>query len=187
MEPYRCARLTVPMDYHRPLNASKDNPKVHIALLLVPGIHKGSQVSTSPLLLNPGGPGGSGTLIALVLGSRIQEIVGSDQDVIGFDPRGIGATTPRTDCFAYPYEGFGALEEEDYARGNFHRITWRNDGRAIGTVNSSSTSLQKLDVRARTIAKLCEEKDSINGKDSIFKFVHTPSVATDSTQNSFST
>jgi hypothetical protein len=58
---FKCARLTVPMDYNRPLNASWDNPKVHIALLLVPGAHNGpKKASTSPLLLNPGGPGGSG-------------------------------------------------------------------------------------------------------------------------------
>jgi pimeloyl-ACP methyl ester carboxylesterase len=182
MEPYRCARLTVPMDYHRPLNASKDNPKVHIALLLVPGIHTESEVSKSPMLLNPGGPGGSGTSIALLLGEHIQTIVGLDQDVIGFDPRGIGATTPRTDCFSYSYEGLETSEEEDYARGNFHRMLWGNAGRAIGTVNSSSASLQTLDARAKTVAKLCEEKDSLNGKDSIFKYVHTPSVARDSTQ-----
>jgi len=49
------------MDYHRPLNESKEHPKVHIALTMSPGKHKGSKkYSTSPLLLNPGGPGGSG-------------------------------------------------------------------------------------------------------------------------------
>jgi hypothetical protein len=43
------------MDYNRPLNASKANPKVHIGLILVPGIHTGSEkASKSPLLLNPG-------------------------------------------------------------------------------------------------------------------------------------
>lgn len=179
MEPYKCARLTVPMDYHRPLNASKDNPKVHIALLLVPGKHTESKVSKSPMLLNPGGPGGSGTSFALIVGERIQSIVGYDQDIIGFDPRGIAATTPRADCFSYPYEDSEITEEEDYARGNFHRMLWQNAGRTIGIVNSSSASLQKLDTRARTIAKLCEEKDSLHQNESIFKYAHTPSVARD--------
>ena len=36
-----------------------------------------------------------------------------------------------------------------------------------------------LDTRARSLAKLCQEKDSLNGKDSILKYVHTPSVARD--------
>ena len=116
------------MDYHRPLNASKDNPKVHLALLLVPGkSSRANNFSTSPLILNPGGPGGSGVLMAAGFGPRIHSIVGENQDVIGFDPRGIGATTPRADCFSYPRERHGTdtepdPEQEDYAGGNFHRM-----------------------------------------------------------------
>jgi len=175
----------VPMDYNRPLNASDDNPKVHIALLMVPGKHTGSQnYSTSPLLLNPGGPGGSGFMIALALGDKIQKIVGEDQDVIGFDPRGIGATMPRADCFSYPLEEADAetsfnTDKEDYVGGNFHRMMWSLSGKEIGLVNSSSRSLHKLDTRARALAKLCTEKDSLYGKDSILKYAHTPSVARD--------
>ena len=83
------------MDYHRPLNESEDNPQVHIALLLVPGKHEGpKKFSKSPLLLNPGGPGGSGVTFALGFGDRIHKIVGEDQDVIGFDPRGIEQRLP---------------------------------------------------------------------------------------------
>jgi pimeloyl-ACP methyl ester carboxylesterase len=165
------------MDYHRPLNALENNPMVHIALLLAPGNHNGSEEhSKSPLLLNPGGPGGSGTLFALAFGERIHYLVGEDQDVIGFDPRGIGSTTPRADCFSYRDEYLG---DEGYQRGNLHRIMWQMAGRDIGNVNSSADSLYKLDTRARTIAKLCEEKDSVDGKDSILKYAHTPSVAQD--------
>jgi hypothetical protein len=70
------------MDYHRPLNESADNPKVHVALVLVPGKHTGpKKFSTSPLMLNPGGPGGSGALFALGFGDQIHKIVGEDQDV----------------------------------------------------------------------------------------------------------
>lgn len=179
-----CARLTVPMDYHRPLNTSKDNPKVHIALLMVPGKHGPQNYSTSPLLLNPGGPGGSGVMLAAGYGSRIQQIIGEDRDIIGFDPRGIGSTTPRADCYAYPKDGFppndgSDLRLEDYARGSYHRFLWNLQSKEIGLVNSTTDSLRKLDVRARSVARLCEEKDSYYGKDSIFKYAHTPSVARD--------
>lgn len=171
------------MDYHRPLNASSNNPKVHIALLMIPGANSSPQkASVSPLLLNPGGPGGSGVAIAISMGRQIQKIVGEDQDIIGFDPRGIGATVPRTDCFSYPYEDsmvFHEIEEEDYARGWFHRMLWVMQYREVGLVNSTPSSLQQLDTRARTVAKLCQEKDDIAGKDSILKYAHTPSVARD--------
>ncbi|ESZ96084.1 hypothetical protein SBOR_3561 [Sclerotinia borealis F-4128] len=175
---FSCARLTVPMDYHRPLNESDDNPKVHIALVLLPGNHTGDRnFSKSPLLLNPGGPGGSGTIFALVAGRLVQSIVGEDQDVIGFDPRGIGATTPRADCFSYggTYDGVG----DDQARGDYHRILFTATGAGIGIANSSSTALRHLDARAKTMAKLCAEKDSLSGKDSIFRHAGTPSVARD--------
>lgn len=176
------------MDYHRPLNESEDNPKVHVALLLVPGKHKGpKKFSASPMLLNPGGPGGSGVGIALALGQRIHALVGEDQDVIGFDPRGIGATTPRTDCFSYPIGWPNAPQTddtttgagEDYAKGNFNRLLWLTAGRAIGNVNSSSGSWQALDGRAKGNSKLCQAKDNIMGKDSIFRYVNTPNVVRD--------
>ncbi|PMD59534.1 alpha/beta-hydrolase [Hyaloscypha bicolor E] len=198
-EIFLCARLTVPMDYHRSLNASKDNPKVHIALTMLPGDnHTASKkYSKSPLLLNPGGPGGSGVGMVMGFGPRIHQIVGPDQDVIGFDPRGIGATTPRADCFSYPPYTPSAdsisnplateeslvlapdPEKEDYVRGLAHRLTWQLTGLEIGVVNSSSDSLKKLDVRARALAKLCGEKDGLYGKDSILRHIDTPSVARD--------
>ncbi|KAF7907726.1 uncharacterized protein EAF01_005312 [Botrytis porri] len=174
---FKCARLTVPMDYHRPLNESDDNPKVHIALILIPGNHTGDKFSESPLLLNPGGPGGSGTLFGLAAGPLIQNIVGGDQDVIGFDPRGIGATTPRADCFSYggTYDGVG----DDQARGDYHRLLFNTAGQAIGLANTSSTALRHLNARAKAMAKLCAEKDSLSGQSSIFRHAGTPSVARD--------
>jgi hypothetical protein len=75
-----CARLTVPLDYHRPLNASSQHPKVHLALLLRPGKHDGPQkFSNSPLLVNPGGPGGSGTMFIGLFGSYVQDIIDPGQ------------------------------------------------------------------------------------------------------------
>lgn len=162
------------MDYHRPLNASNTHPKVHVALILLPGT--GKKPSTSPLLLNPGGPGGSGVYIALALGKSLQAILGTDQDIIGFDPRGVGATTPRADCFGFPTEPGG---EDDYVEGHFHRSLWQVAGREIGLVNSSDVALQKVDVRARALGRQCGEKDAFNGKDSVFQYVSTPNVARD--------
>jgi pimeloyl-ACP methyl ester carboxylesterase len=175
------------MDYHRPLNESEDNPKVHVALLLVPGKHDGpKKFSTSPMLLNPGGPGGSGVSLALGFGERIHKLVGDDQDVIGFDPRGIGATTPRTDCYSYPIGWPSAQTEdtstgggEDYAKGNFNRLLWLTAGRQIGLINSSTGSWQSSNARAIGQAQLCQAKDAIMGNDSIFRYVNTPNVVRD--------
>jgi pimeloyl-ACP methyl ester carboxylesterase len=166
------------MDYNRSLDASPDNPKVHLALILVPGMHTGPQQhSTSPLLINPGGPGGSGVISAIAFGEMIQGVVGLDQDIIGFDPRGIGATTPSADCFSFPYND--ETEEEDRVKGQYHRLLWSLGAKEIGAVNTSNIALQKIDTRARALAKLCEQKDLLKGDDSIFRHISTPSVARD--------
>ncbi|RDW94622.1 hypothetical protein BP5796_00385 [Coleophoma crateriformis] len=178
--PFKCARLTVAMDYHRPLNQSPDHPKVNIALLMLPGKHSGSEkASKSPLLLNPGGPGGSGVAFLLGWASKLQVVLGDDQDYISFDPRGIGATTPRADCFAFPPTYSPDPDNENIALGFLHRQEWLLQGVEIGTVNSTSRALQKHDARSRTIGKLCQQKDALYGNDSILKYVHTPSVARD--------
>jgi pimeloyl-ACP methyl ester carboxylesterase len=170
------------MDYNRPLNASKDNPKVDIALLMVPGRNhtKSGKYSKSPLLLNPGGPGGSGVSFALLAGSGLQQIVGLDQDIVGFDPRGIGETTPVADCFAFPSDGKSKeLTGAEISRGYFHKFLWALSGQETGIVNTSVDSLEKIDVRDRAAAKLCQTKDALYGEDSILRHVSTPAVARD--------
>jgi hypothetical protein len=157
----------------------------HIGMILIPGIHTGSEkVSKSPLLVNPGGPGGSGFLLGLSAGRALQYIVGAlDQDVIGFDPRGILTTSPRTDCFSFPPQNYTSgsqgYDEEDYVQGSYHRFLWQQAGREVGLINSSSDALQKLDNRYRSVAKLCQTKDELYGGDSILKYAGTPNVARD--------
>ncbi|HKS43889.1 MAG TPA: alpha/beta hydrolase, partial [Amycolatopsis sp.] len=46
------------------------------------------------LLLNPGGPGGSGLALPVLLGSVAPQGLLDSYDLIGFDPRGVGMSTP---------------------------------------------------------------------------------------------
>ncbi|KAI0169695.1 alpha/beta-hydrolase [Hypoxylon sp. FL1284] len=173
-----CTRLTVPMDYRRPLNQSADNPKVHLALVMRPGSSRTqdpSSYSDSPLLLNPGGPGGSGVLLATASGLKLRGVVG-DRDIIGFDPRGVGATTPKADCFASPDDPYG-LDGRNVAYMN--RLGWVNSGHDVGIVNSSNVALGKLNARSKALGKLCKRVDEAAGDDSIFRYSNTPNVARD--------
>jgi pimeloyl-ACP methyl ester carboxylesterase len=86
-----CATTDVPLDYDRPGGATTG-----IALARVPAT-AANRVGT--VFVNPGGPGGSG--VGLVLGGFGEFLHGNLEgrfDVVGFDPRGVGASEP-LHCF----------------------------------------------------------------------------------------
>lgn len=89
-ERFDCARVEVPLDYAEP-----DGPRGQIALLRSKA--QGERIGS--LFVNPGGPGGSGMNMVAVMKAWETNVVGQRFDVIGFDPRGVGASTPRADCY----------------------------------------------------------------------------------------
>ncbi|KAF2491919.1 alpha/beta-hydrolase [Lophium mytilinum] len=173
------------MDYSRPLSISRRrHPKVHIAMVLIPGSNHTSaeHFSASPVLVNPGGPGGSGIDFARRSAKSLQALFGEDQDIIGFDPRGVGETWPKVDCFSFPSpkERLIASEppsEQEVLQGRFNAMLF--DISNPGLVNSSGNSLESLDVRWRAMSGLCKEKDDIYGENSILRHLSTPVVSRD--------
>ncbi|MGA5063726.1 alpha/beta hydrolase [Streptomyces exfoliatus] len=90
---YRCAALTVPMDYSRPADGRTFVLPVAKAVTAAPGKRVGS------LVLNPGGPGERGVRlikdgVADDLGRGVRERF----DVVSFDPRGVGESEPALTC-----------------------------------------------------------------------------------------
>ncbi|MPY33328.1 alpha/beta hydrolase [Streptomyces adustus] len=86
----QCASLKVPLDHANPRGR-----QISLALSRVPHTAKKYQ---GPLLVNPGGPGGSGLTLAGFVASSLPKAVAAQYDVIGFDPRGVGASKPALDC-----------------------------------------------------------------------------------------
>ncbi len=86
----QCASLKVPLDHSDPRGR-----KITLALSRVPHTAKTTQ---GPLLVNPGGPGGSGLTLAGFVASALPAKVAAQYDVIGFDPRGVGRSDPALDC-----------------------------------------------------------------------------------------
>lgn len=86
----RCAEIDVPLDYAEP-----DGETITLSLLKVPAVGSGQRAGS--LVVNPGGPGGSGIEYAanssLYFGSEVRQAF----DIVGFDPRGVGESTP-VDC-----------------------------------------------------------------------------------------
>ncbi len=80
-----CAELTVPIDYAKP-----DGPtvKIHVLRQRATGTKIGS------LIVNPGGPGGSGAEYAMGADRIVGQPVRRAFDIVGFDPRGVGKSRP---------------------------------------------------------------------------------------------
>ncbi|WP_210584828.1 alpha/beta hydrolase [Streptomyces sp. GESEQ-35] len=88
-----CGRISVPLDRHHP-----EGPRLTIAVSRVPASGTPAE-RRGILLVNPGGPGGSGLAYAVTKRAKLPESVRRSYDVIGFDPRGVGRSSP-VDCGA---------------------------------------------------------------------------------------
>lgn len=87
-ESFECATVDVPVDYARPGGAS-------LELVVVRRPAEDPKRRIGALFMNPGGPGGSA--IDLVESIALPREITRRFDVIGFDPRGVGRSTP-LDC-----------------------------------------------------------------------------------------
>ncbi len=85
--PFECATLQVPLDA-----ADVGGRQIGIALSRRRATDPGRRIGS--LLVNPGGPGASGVDGLPVLLDRLSEQVQDRFDVIGFDPRGVGRSSP---------------------------------------------------------------------------------------------
>jgi pimeloyl-ACP methyl ester carboxylesterase len=87
----QCGFVVVPLDYAKP-----NGEKIKLAVSRV--THKGpDDQAQGPMLVNPGGPGGSG-LIYAIFGDFVPNGAGDDYDWVGFDPRGVGSSQPSLSC-----------------------------------------------------------------------------------------
>ncbi|MEW1928102.1 alpha/beta hydrolase [Streptomyces sp. NPDC088360] len=92
----RCATLKVPLDYRDP-----GGKKIDIAISRLKTSAPGKRHGV--LLSNPGGPGGPGLEMPLELERQLPRQVKDRYDLIGFDPRGVGRSTP-VQCGLSPEE-----------------------------------------------------------------------------------
>jgi len=101
-----CAMLSVPLNYSDP-----NGPTIKIAVSRIK--HTSSAAKYQGIILtNPGGPGGSGLDLNVFLiaqlqaeGSKADKAAVADYDWIGFDPRGVGSSSPAITCAPYYFNG----------------------------------------------------------------------------------
>jgi pimeloyl-ACP methyl ester carboxylesterase len=120
----QCATLTVPVDYAHPAHGS-----THVVIDRLPAADPAHRLGS--LVVNPGGPGGSGTQLVgrEALGGTpvFTSGVRDDYDLIGYDPRGVGLSDPircSTALFNQPIDYF------PQTRSAFGRLVAHN--RALG-------------------------------------------------------
>ncbi|TVY85210.1 putative hydrolase [Lachnellula suecica] len=91
---FSCAKLDVPLDYQNPTIGRASVPMIKVPAQ--------SNSSAGPyqgmVLVNPGGPGASGVDEALYNGTLLQTVIGTNWDVVGFDPRGMYLSEPLANC-----------------------------------------------------------------------------------------
>jgi pimeloyl-ACP methyl ester carboxylesterase len=87
-----CSSLQVPLDYAHPAGR-----KITLALSEVRATAPAAQ-QQGDLLVNPGGPGGSGLGLAAVVAQTLDPSVAASYNIIGFDPRGVGSSVPALHC-----------------------------------------------------------------------------------------
>jgi pimeloyl-ACP methyl ester carboxylesterase len=85
----QCGQLAVPVDYDNP-----DAGTAELALIRFPAT--GQKIGS--LVVNPGGPGESGVQAALSMVPTLPAEIRERFDFVGFDPRGVGSSTPALWC-----------------------------------------------------------------------------------------
>ncbi|MET0473678.1 MAG: alpha/beta hydrolase [Mycobacterium sp.] len=86
----QCGMVAVPIDYANP-----GGPQAQLAVIRVPA--SGDRIGT--LMINPGGPGASAVdTVAGMAVTLADTDITRRFDLVGFDPRGVGHSTPQVRC-----------------------------------------------------------------------------------------
>src|SRR3954451_2211178 len=90
--PFQCGTLQVPLEYSKP-----NGTTISLAIVKLPATDAPHRIGS--LLLNPGGPGGSGVDYVVGAGPVLYTPeVRARFDLVGFDPRGVARSAPLR-CF----------------------------------------------------------------------------------------
>src|SRR5262249_23666751 len=88
-------QLLAPLDYPRP-----GWRRFSLPVIKLPATDPAHRIGS--LVINPGGPGGSGIQYALQARQVVSAAARARFDVVGFDPRGVGGSVPAVHCLTGP-------------------------------------------------------------------------------------
>ncbi|RHZ44268.1 uncharacterized protein CDV56_101295 [Aspergillus thermomutatus] len=151
---FTCSRLEVPLDY-----SNRSLGTTSIAFIKLAG--KNATAESPSIVLNPGGPGGSGVDLLLTYRTVAGQMFGEQYNFVSFDPRGVNNSDLSLDCFS------GKLE----ARLAFSRL------HSTGITNISSTSLEEQYYSSSIYGEWCN--NAVDNESPHDYHVTTPAVAHD--------
>ncbi|KEY74567.1 hypothetical protein S7711_07169 [Stachybotrys chartarum IBT 7711] len=127
---FLCAKLQVPLDYQNTELGRAAVPLVKYAA------HANSTFGEyqGMVLLNPGGPGHSGVQMALEYAPMLQAVIGSNFDIVGFDPRGIYHSEPAANCSITNWLAHNSTLSSRYTprMSDDYYNSWINYGKELG-------------------------------------------------------
>jgi len=129
----QCGFLTVPLDY--------DHPHGTTIQLAVSRVLHTTKRYQGVMLVNPGGPGGSG-LVYSVLRDFLPGGSAKTYDWIGFDPRGVGSSRPSLSCIS----GYNHLDRPPYVPTTNHLMdVWLNRSQRYADACAKADGSELLD------------------------------------------
>ncbi|KAF2178157.1 hypothetical protein K469DRAFT_695696 [Zopfia rhizophila CBS 207.26] len=150
-ENYTCSLLEVPLDYEDP----------SVGTTNVAWIKWSSQnASAEDVLVNPGGPGGSGVEFIFRAFANLETKLGSQFNFVGFDPRGVNNSGPSMSCFPGSPVGRKILDAEAFTPVD----------------DSTEYTLRKSYERSGMWGEWCSGVHAVNGT---AKYANTVAVAND--------
>ncbi|KAF7183976.1 hypothetical protein CNMCM7691_004466 [Aspergillus felis] len=147
-------KLEVPLDY-----SNTGLGTTSIAFIKLAG--KNATAESPSIVINPGGPGGSGVDLLLMYRTVAGQMFGEHYNFVSFDPRGVNNSDLRLDCFSGKSE----------ARLAFRRL------HSTGATNISSTSLEEQYYSSSIYGEWCN--NAVDNESPHAYYVTTPAVAHD--------
>ena len=146
--------VTVPLDWSKPGGAT---------IMIAVARHRAGAGSLGSLLVNPGGPGGSGyDFVDQYVTGIVTPAVLAKYDIIGFDPRGVNHSRPRITCYTDPKQEdqllYGTYSSSYGTQGWIDELTrvekaWsaaclKNTGPLLGHIDAASNARDMDVIRA---------------------------------------
>ncbi|KAK0761682.1 hypothetical protein N5P37_005664 [Trichoderma harzianum] len=167
---FKCARLIAPLDYKN----DSDLRTVAIAMIKLPAVVSNDDPAfAGSVFTNPGGPGGAGVGFILRAGKGLRDVLDKPglrhYEIVSFDPRGIGNSWPRANCFVHDTLRRDAIFLELRGRGSLDGYGGTNDVEANGINGGQIMAYMGTPNVARDMVHMVGKIAELRARDAIYR------------------